>query len=94
MNEREKATVALLNGVIKEVYDRVQFDFDKTMELMNETSNFAERLLKKYPDARYYRLFHVLSFSTVSNVEFEKFDYPGEDSVEIFILNLSRRYLH
>ncbi len=47
-------------------------------------------LLAKYPKATSYAFFHILGGSTINNsigtIEHE--DFPGEDSVELFIDNL------
>ncbi len=47
-------------------------------------------LLAKYPDATAYAFFHILGGSTLDNTfrAIEHEDFPGNDSVELFIDNL------
>ncbi len=53
----------------------------------DECVSFAKKLLEKYPDARKYKLLHLLIGSTPSD-DVTKFDFPGEDSIETFIRSL------
>jgi len=50
--------------------------------------NFANNLLSTYPDARDYLFFHLLIGST-SPMGLSQIDFPGDDSVELFINNLN-----
>lgn len=73
---------------IKELKEKWDAAHEKdALDAYNKCTNFAQELLKKYPDARDYRLFHILIGSSVDR-EMEKFDFPGDDSVEQFINSL------
>lgn len=43
-----------------------------------------DQLKLKYPDAREYMMFHLISGSTFNGYN-GRFDFPGADSVELFI---------
>ena len=50
----------------------------------------AQYLEGKYPDAREYALFNLLTAnSPESDYVYSKFDFPGDDSVEKFIRDLA-----
>lgn len=67
---KDKMLVVSKRGNILETYDKI--------------SEFGEKLLEKYPDARSYLLFHLLIGSTPP-YDLSLFDFPGDDSVEKFI---------
>lgn len=52
------------------------------------TYEYPTDLEKKYPNARKYRLFHLLIGSTATSKECEYFDLPGEGSIEKYINEL------
>ena len=66
-----------LEEIRNELYKRNGFGFHEAMV------DKAEELQSKYPDYRDYRLYHLLISSTVG--ECSKYDFPGEDSVELFL---------
>lgn len=73
---------------IAEIKTKLDAAFDKDEDIANifqKTSNFARELQKKYPDFRNYRLYHLLILSSVGEGDCDKFDFPGDDSVEKFI---------
>lgn len=71
---------------VKELHDII-LKASKSDEAIRTLLNFAISLDKKYPDARKYCLFHVISGSTM--VETSKFDFEGEDSIEKFLKSLA-----
>lgn len=50
-------------------------------------ATFSRMLMSKYPDYQRYKLFHILNGSTPPEYV-DKFDFPGEDSIETFIRSL------
>ncbi len=79
----EDATILELRDIIKSKC-RDEDDF-ATME---KIANFAQTLDKKYgrSSVQRFKLFHVLSSSTIDNERSPYFDIPG-DSIENFIRN-------
>jgi len=61
---------------------------DKYVNFIKKWSEFGDNLRRNYPDCQGYRLFHVLSGSSVDENQCDKFDFPDEDSVEKFINEL------
>jgi hypothetical protein len=61
----------------------------KLVELGGETNAITEKaqeLRDKYPDYAEYELYHLLVGSTPKE-SLEKFDFPGSDSIERFIMD-------
>lgn len=63
---------------------------DEAMDVIEKFNERGISLLEKYEDARDYAFFHALIGSSgidkMLNIKHE--DFPGEDSVELFIDNL------
>jgi hypothetical protein len=64
-------------------------DHGKMVEFINGISDkqgnkISQGIKDKYPDYRNYELYHLLVGSTPS-IPCEKFDFPGDDSIERFI---------
>ena len=67
-----------LEKVLKELYERNRFGFYEAVV------NKAEELMAKHPDYKDYLLFHLLIGSTVEG-ECANYDFPGEDSIKLFL---------
>lgn len=66
---------------------------EKQGELMEKRMQFGIELGKKYENAREYALYHVLIGSTIANPNsIKEWDFPGEDSVELFMDRLTDEY--
>lgn len=77
--ENQEALISYCNELKTKAYKRGE-------QFHDEMADFANQLLAKYPDAREYRMFHVLISSTPrKNEVFQKFDFPGEDSIAKFL---------
>ena len=62
-------------------------------EYMDEIAEFSRNLEKKYSDARKHMIFHDLIGSGLpATFEATYDDCPGEDSVEEFVNDLSKKY--
>lgn len=83
----QEAEVALMKEKLDKLYKSAF-----RSQAHNEFSDFAEGLKKKYPDFESYRLYHVLVGSTPKG-KCEKYDFPDEDSVEVFIWGTHAKYL-
>jgi hypothetical protein len=72
--------------IVKELKEKIlsAISGEHIQEKYSQTVDFAYYLLDKYPEARTYQLFHVLTGSTTPII-LQNFDFPGEDSVEKFI---------
>lgn len=57
----------------------------KRLRWFTDMPRFAKSLEARHPDARNYRLFHLLIDSTPSPGTITHFDFPGDDSIEKFI---------
>lgn len=57
----------------------------KRLRWFTDMPRFAKALEARHPDARHYRLFHLLIDSAPSPETITHFDFPGVDSVEKFI---------
>jgi hypothetical protein len=51
-------------------------------------SAYQSHLEQKYPNVRRYRIFHELIGSSEDDPDMIREDFPGEDSVELFIDSL------
>jgi len=85
------------NQIIKNKLDNLFKNFSgNKRELFNEISSHAIYLQKKYPDCKKYEVFYVLSFSGLSSENGSNYfiseDFPGNDSVELFIDSLITKY--
>ncbi len=76
-DEIQKATE--LRARLTALYKRDQF------EIHDKVLVFHDKLKKKYSDYLQCRLYHLISGSTMKT-PYVRFDYPGEDSIEQFIL--------
>ncbi len=57
------------------------------METYDKVADFGQKLREKYKNYDQYELYHILSGSTLIKAP-DNFDFPGEDSVELFIRSL------
>jgi hypothetical protein len=84
--EGDSAEQTIIDTVKKQRIEWFNNDLnDKVNEAIVDWFN-AKR--EKYPDIRDYRLVHALIGSTPAPGT-EKFDLPGEDSVQVFIQSLA-----
>ena len=75
---RHRALYESLRAKLRALYDRDQFEIhDKVLAFHNE-------LKRRYPNPRQYRLFHLISGSTLNDM-YGLLDLPKPDSVEDFI---------
>lgn len=75
---RQSALYDALRARLQALYARDQY------EIHDRVLAFHDYLKKKYPDARDYRLFHLISGSTLKEF-YGSLDFPKPDSVEDFI---------
>ena len=77
--ESEKETKLIR---LKEIVDRLYGIEDYSG--LNMIVRKSEDIRSKYPDYQDYRLYHLAAGSTPKS-ECPKFDFPGEDSIELFL---------
>ena len=67
---------------------------DQNLDLaMFEVNLRSDYLKSKYPDFLKYAMYHVLGFGSISkSMGVIHDDFPGEDSVELFVNNLVKKY--
>ncbi len=65
--------------------------FGKREQIQQRIIAFARNLQSKYPDYSRYRLYHGFIGSTPSQPSLY-LDFPGEDSVELFIRKLEEEF--
>jgi hypothetical protein len=76
--EQQKQRLHTLRAMLLSLYQHDQFAIhDRVIE-------FHDKLKVDYPDYGQCRLYHLVSWSTCSN-PCNRFDFPGQDSVELFI---------
>ena len=70
------------------------FKGEKLLEVYEEVSRHAKLLREKYPDCNKRVFYHILIGSSLSSRmgPIIEDDFPGEDSVEKFIENLTEKY--
>ncbi len=67
--------------------------YKKNLRKLNDpVIGFVANLREKYQDYEDYTLYHSLTGTICSKKGCSKYDFPGEDSVEKFIENLSENY--
>lgn len=81
--EEEQATITF----VKETRLRL-LTGDHADENFEAITLWAKQMEEKYPDAQAYELFHTL-IASGSTGSTNKFDFPGEDSVLLFIKKLA-----
>jgi hypothetical protein len=79
LNLTQIATFQSLREKLRALYRRDQY------EIHEHVLEFHDRLKRKYPAAREYLLFHLISGSTFPDFN-GNFDFPFPDSVEAFVL--------
>lgn len=83
--EQPKQNEAIVSSIKEKLLKVCQADTDLTYQ--DVIANFAGHLEKNYPDHQQYLMYHILLGSSPRETP-PNFDFPGEDSVELFIDNL------
>lgn len=68
---------------------------EKIRELIKEINDRAVYLQDKYPDHRKREVFHIISgsgFRYDQPPDLSQDDFPGDDSVELFVDSLAAKY--
>jgi len=90
--EKPKLSFAELENKVRNFKDFLISLPDEVFETFNNKKNHFEiDLEKKYPDARNYRIFHEFIGSSENIPTQIREDFPGEDSIELFIDNLTNQ---
>jgi len=65
--------------------------FERMIEVQTMLADKGQKLRDKYPNYRRYSMYHSLAQSSIDDgmEKIEMDDFPGEDSVETFIDNLT-----
>ena len=87
-SREERETIAYCQALREIIYDE-RWD----IEAMSLICGFAEELHARYPEdeVRTCRLYHVLIGSTFDS-EHRRFDFPGGDSVVLFLERLAAQF--
>ncbi len=81
INNQEEKIIEELRFLRAQAYDRGTMDFHERVIVK------ADILQEKYPNFLDYKLHHLLIGSTFSG-DLKEFDFPGDDSVELFFRSL------
>ncbi|MEX2052320.1 MAG: hypothetical protein WD991_01315 [Candidatus Paceibacterota bacterium] len=81
-----------IQNTLSDLYTQVLGE--KFDELLLDIVNKASDLEKKYPNRDEYGVYHALISSTQDvNLKVVYDDFPGEDSIELFVERLRQKYL-
>ena len=84
-NDPENSPLVDIIALKKKFTEIVAEDLDGSK--IPKAWKFGKKLLQKYPDARDYKVYHILIGSTVES-KYKDTDFPGEDSIVKFINSL------
>jgi len=79
--EQPKEQISL-EQLKRKLWDK--YDIERNKKVLE----FAAKLREKYADCTDYRLWYILAGGTPDYEGEEKYDFPGEDSIEEFINSL------
>lgn len=90
----EKFTEKEMPVALKERLSKLRTHEDDNIfsKVNDKIGNFGKRLKEEYGDFEDYLLYHLLAGSSLRGA-CEKYDFPGEDSVEKFIDDLYKKYI-
>ena len=94
--QQEKSQFVLeKNKKMEKIFENLLFRVsgDNLMKLQDEIVSRVKYLRDKYPNYPKYRVYHIISGSTPSpDLEVLEDDFPGEDSIEVFLNHLNQKY--
>ncbi|MGC9968425.1 MAG: hypothetical protein ABSC29_01680 [Minisyncoccia bacterium] len=79
--EEENRLMAEMSAIVSRAYGNEAIRKEAYRLLMAHLANIET----KYPDHRNYRMYHEALGSTAEEGDCSEFDFPGEDSIVLFI---------